>query len=146
MDCDHHLSSTWFLDFIILVRIIRAVLQRLPLSSSRDRHHYSSLYLLPDYHVHHKRYYSIYYKLIDEKYEEYITIIIFMVMLSTVGGPLIMMGFLLLGYISQQESIAYLDLAWYDHFGYFIAIILVLKTIFNASRTISNFFVSLFSQ
>lgn len=72
MDCDHHLSSTWFLDFIILVRIIRAVLQRLPLSSSRDRHHYSSLYLLPDYHVHHKRYYSIYYKLIDEKYEEYI--------------------------------------------------------------------------
>lgn len=74
-----------------------------------------------------------------------LTIIIFMVMISTVGGPLIMMGFLLLGYISQQESIAYLDLAWYDHLGYFIAIILVLKIIFNASRTISNFFVSLFS-
>lgn len=74
-----------------------------------------------------------------------LTFTVFILMISGVGGPIIMFGFLILGYISDQENIAYLDLPWYYHLGFLVAIIVLLKNMFKSSQRISGFIVSLFS-
>lgn len=73
-----------------------------------------------------------------------LTVIIFGLMMAGVGGPLVMLGFLILGYISQSDHIGYWDLDWYYHLGYLLYIVLLLKILFNVSRSITAFILSFF--
>ncbi len=73
-----------------------------------------------------------------------LTVIIFVLMMVGVGGPLVMLGFLVLGYISQSDHIEYWDLDWYYHLGYLLYIVLLLKILFNASQSITAFILSFF--
>ena len=75
-----------------------------------------------------------------------LTIVIFLLMLSGIGAPLITLGFLLIGYVSQEQNVRYLELDWFYHLGFLIFIVLLLRVMFKVSRKFSAFLISLFSS
>lgn len=75
-----------------------------------------------------------------------LTIVIFLLMLSGIGAPLITLGFLLIGYVSQEQNVRYLELDWFYHLGFLIFIVLLLRVMFKVSRKFSAFLLSLFSS
>lgn len=67
-------------------------------------------------------------------------------MLSGVGVPIITLGFLILGYLSQEQNISFLQLEWYYHLGLLISSILLFRVMFKVSRKFSLFLVSIFTK
>lgn len=75
-----------------------------------------------------------------------LTMVIFLLMLSGIGAPLITLVFLLIGYVSQEQNVRYLELDWFYHLGFFVFIVLLLRIMFKVSRRFSTFLLSLFSS
>lgn len=73
-----------------------------------------------------------------------LSVVIFICLFTSIGGTLIVGGFMILGFLSHERGIGYWDLEWYYHVGYFIYSILVLSLLAKGARFLSNFIVNLF--
>ncbi|MEJ5145987.1 hypothetical protein [Sphingobacterium sp. MYb388] len=73
-----------------------------------------------------------------------LSIVIFILSFTSLGSPFIIGAFLVLGFISHERDIGYLDLEWYYHLGFILYSILVLKLLVKGSRILSDFILRVF--